>query len=71
MGYSRKSPRRGGGGGPAGEGGGGGCLRTNFFLKTEECLGLSLYPRKFQTKQSFAPEKIPQNCVTPLELPRH
>ena len=44
--------------------------RHTFLKKTVEYLGLSLYPRKFQTKWSFTPRKIHKIVLHSLELPR-
>ena len=52
------------GGEVRGERVGGGGLRTCFFDKTPEDLGLLLYPETFQTKWSFTPG-ISRNCFTP------
>ena len=54
MGYSRKNPN------------GTEDIGSYFFNETLECLGLSLYPWKFQRKQSFtsSPQENPENCIT-------
>ena len=44
-----------------------GGLRTYFFRKTLELLGLPFYPWKFPGKQSFTPGKSPKLL---LEIPR-
>ena len=68
MGYSRKSPRREGGGGPAGEGRGG-LIEDIFCCKNRGMF--RFVSLSSEIRPCFAPEKNPQNCVTPLELPRH
>ena len=45
-------------------------LRTYFFKKTLEFLGLSLYPWKFRRKQSFTPENSTKFCYTSWKFQR-